>query len=115
MSGLDRETRDGAGALARSEASAVTAALGRRAHDLRTGRGWSLRHFGGLVSVHESTLSKIENGADTTIGTAARIAAGLGVPVAGLLRPFWCLHCLDAPPRGFTCDSCGASGTAVTG
>lgn len=98
-----------------SEAATVTTALGRRVHDLRTERGWSLRHLGGLASVHEATLSKIENGADTTIGTAARIAATFGVPVAGLLRPFWCLHCLDAPPRGFTCDTCGVSGTAVTG
>ena len=93
----------------------VTIAFGRQVHDLRKARGWTLREMGALVRVEPSTLSRIEKGVDTTIGTAGQIAGVLGVQLAALLRPVGCLHCLDAPPRGFTCQSCGATGTAVTG
>lgn len=92
----------------------VTAAFGRRVRDLRTERGWSLRDMGAMVSVDAATLSRIENGAGTTIGTAGRIAALFGLPLVAMLRPVLCGHCFDAPSRGFTCQECGAAGPEVT-
>jgi transcriptional regulator with XRE-family HTH domain len=96
-------------------AAMVLAAMGCRVRDLRIGRGWSLRALGDRVHLNAGTLSKIENGADTTIGTAARIACALGVPIGALLPASDCPWCLDFPPRGFTCQRCGTAGPGVTG
>lgn len=95
------------------EATAVTVTFGRRVRDLRTGRGWTLRDMAALASLDAATISKIENGADTTIGSAARIASAFGVPLAFLLPPAACGWCLDVPPRGFTCQECGTAGLGV--
>lgn len=99
---------------ARSDPTPLTRAFGRRARDLRQGRGWTMRHMSGLVSLTAGTLCRIEQGADTTLGAAGRIADAFGMPVAVMLAPDSCEHCHGAPPRGFTCQECDAKGPEVT-
>lgn len=93
-----------------TDPEALTAVFGRRVRELRQERGWTLRHMAGLILLDFSTLSKIENGADTTLGTAGRIAGAFGLPLASLLPPVRCGYCLDSPPRGFICPACGTTG-----
>jgi DNA-binding XRE family transcriptional regulator len=99
-------------ALKPASASVV---FGRRVRDLRNERGWTLRDAAPRAFLDPATLSRIENGADTTIGTAGRIAAAYGVSLAVLLPWADCAWCLDSPPRGFTCQECGTPGLAVAG
>lgn len=93
----------------------VTVAFGRRVRDLRQEHGWSLRHTGTLCALNWGTLCKIEQGADTTLGSADRIATAFGVPLAVMLSPDSCGHCHGAPGRGFVCSLCGMAGPEVTG
>ncbi|UJW32150.1 XRE family transcriptional regulator [Saccharothrix sp. AJ9571] len=60
--------------------------LGARIQSLRTERGWTLQDLAGSASVSTGMLSAVERGQKAaTIVVLARIADGLGVPVAGLL------------------------------
>ena len=99
----------------RGDSTDATAVFARRVRDLRAERGWLLRDLAEASGLGISTLSRIENGRDTSLGAAGMIARGLGVPLAALLPDVACGHCLDAPPRGFTCQECGTAGPAVTG
>lgn len=91
------------------------AVFARKVRDHRADRGWLLRDLARASGVGVSTLSRVENGANATLSLAGRIARGFGVPLAALLPDAACGHCLDAPPRGFTCQECGTAGPAVTG
>jgi transcriptional regulator with XRE-family HTH domain len=93
----------------------TAAVFARRVREARLSRGWLLRDLAEASGVGISTLSRAETGArvDITLGTAERIARGLGVPLAALLPDVACGHCLDDPPRGFTCQQCGTPGPAV--
>lgn len=99
----------------RGGATNTAAVFGRAVREARTARGWRLQDLADATGIGIGSASRIENGTNVTLGTAGRIAAALGVPLAALLRPVACLDCVDAPPRGFTCQSCGAAGAAVTG
>jgi transcriptional regulator with XRE-family HTH domain len=96
------------------DATEVTAVFARQVRAARTARNWSLRALSAASGVDHSTLSRIEKGAGITLGLAARIAGALGMPLPVLLTEAACGHCLDAPPRGYTCQECGAPGPAVT-
>lgn len=54
-------------------------------------------------------MLRVENGGGsgygTTLNTAAKVARALGLSLDGLLDP--CGQCQDAPPPGFTCNTCG--------
>jgi transcriptional regulator with XRE-family HTH domain len=93
----------------------VTAVFGRQVRTHRTARGWTLRAMAPLAGLRPSALHRIESGESTTLATAGRIAAALGVPLAVLVTEAECGHCLGAPPAGGTCRECGAAGPAVTG
>jgi transcriptional regulator with XRE-family HTH domain len=93
----------------------VTVAFGRRAREFRQDRGWSLRETGTLVGLNWATLSKIENGAGTSLRCADSIALAFGMPLAVMLTPDSCGHCHGSPGQGFTCQLCGAAGPEVTG
>ena len=97
------------------DVTGVCAVFGQRVRAARTGRDWTLRELAAEAGVDHTTLSKIENGRGTRFAIAGRIAAAFGVPLAALLPAVACGHCLDAPPRGFTCQECGTAGPAVTG
>jgi transcriptional regulator with XRE-family HTH domain len=96
------------------DATEVTAAFGRQVHAARLARGWSLRHLGSLTGMSCPNLSRVENGGGVSLAAVGRIAAVFGVPVAHLVTEAACGDCLDVQPRGFTCDTCGKSGTEVT-
>jgi transcriptional regulator with XRE-family HTH domain len=100
---------------ARGDGADVTAVFSARVRASRGDRGWSLRDLSAVAGMTYPTLSKIENGAGTSLAGAARIARALGMPLAALLPDVACGHCLDAPPRGFTCQECDLAGPAVTG
>lgn len=96
-----------------SDVTDVAVVFGRNVRDRRTASGQSLRAMAPLAGLRHAALGRIESGEGTTLATAGRIAAALGFPLSVLVGA--CGHCLDAPPRGFTCDVCGTAGTAVTG
>jgi transcriptional regulator with XRE-family HTH domain len=91
----------------------VTAVFARRVREYRADRGWHLKHLAAASGLGISTLSRIENGREASLGAAGMIARGFGVPLAALLPDVGCGHCLDAPRRGFTCQECGTPGPAV--
>ena len=99
----------------RKPPTSVTVLFGRRARELREGRGWTQNQGASRTQLAPSTLCRIEQGHDTTLGTAARIARVYGVSLAVLLSPETCSNCHDAPWRGFTCQVCGLAGPEVTG
>lgn len=93
----------------------VPAVFARQVRARRLDRGWLLRDLAAASGAGISTLSRAENGAGITLALADRIARGLGVPLAALLPAVACGRCLDAPPRGFTCQECGTAGPGVAG
>jgi transcriptional regulator with XRE-family HTH domain len=98
----------------RNPPTPVTIAFGRRARELRQEREWTLNKGASRTQLAPSTLCRIEQGMDTTLSTAERIAAAYWVPLAVMLSPETCANCHDAPGRGFTCQECGTAGPAVT-
>lgn len=100
----------------RSDPTEVTLAFGRNVRATRTGLGWTMQALSARTGMQICSLSRIENGANLQLATAGRIAGALGEPLGALLRldPVLCRHCLDTPPRGFTCQACGAAWSAVT-
>lgn len=66
---------------------AYLAELGSRIRTKRSATGMSLRTFGDMVGVHYNQLQRIESGqVNPSMSTLYRIADGLGVDVADLLR-----------------------------
>jgi transcriptional regulator with XRE-family HTH domain len=96
-----------------SDATDAAAVFGRNVRDRRTASGQSLRAMAPLAGLRHAALHRIESGEGTTLATARRIAAALGVPLPVLVSA--CGHCHDAPPRGYACQECGTPGPAVTG
>jgi transcriptional regulator with XRE-family HTH domain len=94
------------------DATDAAAVFGRNVRDRRTASGQSLRAMAPLAGLRHAALGRIESGTGTTLATAGHIAGALGVPLSVLTAV--CGHCLDAPRRGFTCQSCGTAGPAVT-
>lgn len=81
--------------------------FGARVASQRAKRDLSMRGLctaAGIPSA--STIDRIEDGASVSLNTAARVARALGLSLDGLLDP--CGQCRDAPPPGFTCNTCGA-------
>jgi transcriptional regulator with XRE-family HTH domain len=81
---------------------------------LRASRGWTLREMGEMTGMSASTALRAEQGKDLYLSSALALADVFGVPLGDLVGEPDCAHCRDAPPRGFTCDACGAKG-AVPG
>lgn len=66
---------------------------------------------------HQSTVHRVESGAQAArLGETVALAEILGIDLSAFLAgstALWlpCVTCSDQPPTGFTCDTCGKSGT----
>jgi transcriptional regulator with XRE-family HTH domain len=57
-----------------------------------------------------SAISRAENAVgDVNVGTVARLADVLGIPLSDLLAAPSCAVCDGKPPDGYTCNQCGRS------
>lgn len=98
----------------------VSRIVGAHIHALRTARGWSQR---GLARQTEtagkpvgfSTITRIERGRDPQEAVVAVIVDDLvalatvfGLRPEQLLTAPACFACMDHPPTGFACRTCGA-------
>lgn len=98
----------------------VSRIVGAHIHALRTARGWSLREVGRLAAVAGkpigyATIGRIERGRDrnepavaVVVDDLVTLAAVFGVRPEQLLAAPNCFVCMDKPPTGFTCRTCGA-------
>ena len=94
--------------------------VGAHVHALRTERGWSLREVGrqaGLAGkpIGYLTVGRIERNRDPAqpavaviVDDLVALATVFGLRPEQLLTPPGCFDCMDKPPAGFTCRSCGA-------
>lgn len=86
---------------------------------LRAARGWSYRELSarfaeagrpvGGTGLH--AISQYRRRID--VDDLAVFAEVLGTTAASLLGRPLCAGCLDAPPAGFTCNTCGAVGAVA--
>lgn len=82
--------------------------FGMRTATERRRRGWTLAQAAHAAGIGTMQLAAIERGAPNVRLTAAvRTAAALAISLDTLLGP--CPQCADTPPRGFTCNTCGAA------
>lgn len=90
----------------------------QRVRKLRQDRGWSAARLTGAIReagypIGEQTIRKQETMLPIiSIDQAVVVARVFGVPLETLTSQLSCSTCLDAPPRGFTCNACGAEASA---
>jgi transcriptional regulator with XRE-family HTH domain len=85
--------------------------FGQRVLAERKRRGWSqLRTAEAAGMAHGDGVFRAERGDEIGLSIAVRIGRVLGVSLDGLVTPPACGQCEDRPPRGFTCNTCGAGG-----
>ncbi len=85
--------------------------VGQNVRTLRCRAGWTLARLAGLFGRSVSGVCRMELGERGFTGSEVeQLAAIFGVTAADLLPP-GCLNCDGQPPRGFTCDACGAIGS----
>lgn len=94
--------------------------VGAHIHTLRTARGWSLREVARQTEVAGkpigySTIGRIESNRDPNhpavaviVDDLVTLAAVFGVRPEQLLTAPCCFVCMDKPPAGFACRTCGA-------
>jgi transcriptional regulator with XRE-family HTH domain len=94
--------------------------VGAHIHALRTARGWSLREVARQAeiagkAIGYSTIGRIERNRNRNepavaviVDDLVTLAAVFGVQPAHLLTTPGCFVCMDKPPTGFTCRTCGA-------
>jgi transcriptional regulator with XRE-family HTH domain len=104
----------------RTDELTVSRAVGANVRALRTMRGWSQRTLAKNTQltgkpVGFSTICRMEkasaSGAPPVaiyVDDVVSLAAALNVTVQQLITPPNCLACMDSPPPGFTCRTCGA-------
>jgi len=89
---------------------------------LRASRGWSQRSLAARTQTGEgkpvgfSTICRIEKAHEpdakpvaVCVDDLVALAAALGVRAEQLLAEPKCHACMDAPPSGFTCNTCGGA------
>lgn len=88
---------------------------------MRAARGWSQRTLAkhtenGVKAVGFATICRIEKAATADAPTVAvcvddlvSLAAAFGVAPERMLTAPSCFACMDNPPRGFACRTCGAA------
>lgn len=93
--------------------------VGAHVHALRTARGWSLREVGRLTEaagkpVGYLTVGRIERGRDpgrpahaVIVDDLVALAAAFGLKPEQLPTAPNCFVCMDKPPAGFACRTCG--------
>jgi transcriptional regulator with XRE-family HTH domain len=94
--------------------------VGARTHALRTTRGWSIREMERQTEaagkpVHYQTIGRIERNRSheqpavaVIVDDLIALAAAFGLNPQDLLAAPNCFACMDKPPAGFACRSCGA-------
>jgi transcriptional regulator with XRE-family HTH domain len=94
--------------------------VGAHIHALRTARGWSLREVARQTEVAGkpigySTIGRIESNrhreqpaVGVIVDDLVALAAVFGVRPEQLLTAPGCFVCMDKPPAGFACRTCGA-------
>lgn len=94
--------------------------VGAHIHALRTARGWSLREVARQAgtegkAIGFATIGRIERNRDPAqpavaviVDDLVTLAAVFGVQPQQLLTAPGCFVCMDKPPAGFTCRTCGA-------
>jgi transcriptional regulator with XRE-family HTH domain len=99
----------------------VSRAVGVNVAALRKIRGWSQRALANETQstgkpVGFSTICRMEKAARPDqdpvavyIDDVVSLAAALGVTVQQLITPPKCRACMDQPPPGFACRTCGAT------
>lgn len=99
----------------------VSDSIRRNVRVLRLARGWSIAQLSRACvpldpSLTVDSLANLERGADNGRRPARRITADdlytlacvFEVPASFLVDDSGCPTCLGRPPRGFTCNACGA-------
>lgn len=97
-----------AGAKSQNRAAEL---FGRRLRAERDRRGWTVRETArqaGIVSF--STVSRAESGFDIYLSSAVALAGAVDIALADMVAEVKCGTCMDDPPAGFTCRTCGADG-----
>ncbi|MDI9885942.1 helix-turn-helix transcriptional regulator [Streptomyces sp. HNM0645] len=104
-----------------SEDLPVSRTVSKNIYALRIRRGWSQRALarateGGIKAVGFSTVCRIEKARDESakpvivgVDDLVALAAALGFAPERLLVEPKCFVCLDVPPAGFACRTCGAA------
>lgn len=98
----------------------VSRIVGAHIHALRTARGWSLREVARQTEaagkpIGYTTISRIERNRDPNepavaviVDDLVTLAAVFGLRPEQLLTAPDCFVCVDKPPVGFACRTCGA-------
>ncbi|NUS83697.1 MAG: helix-turn-helix transcriptional regulator [Streptomyces sp.] len=94
--------------------------VGAHIHTLRTARGWTLREVARQAEaagkpIGYTTIGRLENNRHpdhpvvaVIVDDLVTLAAVFGIRPEQLLTPPNCFTCMDKPPTGFTCRTCGA-------
>lgn len=97
----------------------VSRAVGANVAALRKLHGWSQRGLAaqtetGGKPVGFSTIRRMERASDPEaqpvaiyVDDVVSLATALGVTVQRLITPPNCAACMDSPPAGFACRTCG--------
>ena len=107
--------------MTRPRRDRVSLVVARNITGLRRARGWSMRQLSDRCAdagkrIAISRLSRIETARDgsrvleVSVDDLVALAAAFEVSTDHLLAP-WdpkCTACLDCPPPGFACRTCGA-------
>lgn len=99
-----------------TEQRPVTRAVVARICDMRKQRGTTAAALAAAMTkagyrVDRTSIFKAENGDREQISVDWLVAAAevLDVPASALLSKPDCTACLDTPPPGFACTTCGAT------
>ncbi|MDH6610258.1 transcriptional regulator with XRE-family HTH domain [Streptomyces sp. SAI-208] len=99
----------------------VSRIVGVHIHTLRTARGWSLREVARQAEIAGkpigyATIGRIEGNrapdhpvVAVTVDDLVTLATVFGVRPERLLAAPDCFVCMDKPPTGFECRTCGAT------
>ena len=89
---------------------------------LRKARGWTQQELGTKLGWEKTVVSTAERSVSArrvrqfSIDDAVAIAEVFGVTIADLITPVPpCGQCGNNPPQGYTCNTCGRSGSTQPG
>lgn len=98
----------------------ISRIVGAHIHALRTARGWTLREVARQAeaagkAIGYTTIGRLENNRDPArpavaviVDDLVTLAAVFGLRPEQLLTAPGCFVCMDKPPTGFACRTCGA-------
>ena len=104
----------------RTDNLAVSRAVGANVAALRKMHGWSQRSLAAQTEANGkpvgfSTICRMEKASGPEaqpvaiyVDDVVSLAAALGVTIQRLITPPNCAACMDQPPAGFACRTCGA-------